>query len=146
MKKILIISGPNLNMLGSRQPKIYGSKTLQDVKEECDFKAKELGIECEFVQSNYEGQIIDWIHQTLEEVDGVIINAGAYTHTSLAIGDAITLYKCPIIELHISNVFKREEIRQKSFISKISDGIICGFGTDGYCLAIDAINKLILKT
>ena len=145
MTKIIIISGPNLNMLGSRQPKIYGLKTLQDIKNNCDEKAKQLDIECEFVQSNSEGQLVDWIHETIEEVDSVISNAGAYTHTSLAIANALILHKCPIIELHISNVFKREEIRQKSFISKVSDGLICGFGADGYCLALDAINMLISK-
>ena len=145
MTKILIINGPNLNMLGIRQPKIYGSKSLKDIKDECGKKCDSIGFELEFIQSNNEGQIIDWIHETVEEVDGVIINAGAYTHTSLAIGDALILYKCPIIELHISNVFKREEIRKKSYISKVSDGIICGFGTDGYCLALDAMNNLISK-
>ena len=142
MKRILIVNGPNLNMLGKREPEIYGSKTLDDVKGECESSAKELGLQVDFRQSNEEGVIVGWIQESAKNFTGIIINAGAYTHTSVAIRDALLSVDFPIIELHISNVFKREDFRHHSFISDIATGVICGFGTNGYKIALQAIADL----
>lgn len=141
MKKILIINGPNLNMLGKREPEIYGSKTLDDVKHDCEELGKSLGISCDFRQSNTEGEIVGWIQES-GGFAGIIINAGAYTHTSVAIRDALLSVKLPIIEVHISNIFKREDFRHHSFISDVAVGMICGLGTEGYGLAVRAIAKI----
>lgn len=143
MKKFLILNGPNLNALGKREPEIYGSRTLDDIAVECHDLAKELGISCEFRQSNSEGELIGWIQESGKEFSGIIINAGAYTHTSIGIRDALLSVKLPIIELHVSNIFKREEFRHHSFISDIAVGMICGLGTDGYSLSLRAIAKLV---
>lgn len=139
MKKILIINGPNLNMLGKREPEIYGKKTLDDVKFECEEFSSSLGIMCDFRQSNVEGEIVGWIQEAGNSFAGIIINAGAYTHTSVAIRDALLIINVPIVEVHISNIFKREDFRHHSFISDIAQGMICGLGTQGYTLAIRAI-------
>jgi len=136
MKKIIIINGPNLNMLGKREPEIYGTDTLEDIKQSCLKKAKEIGLEVDFRQSNKEYEIVEWIQET--DADGIIINAAAYTHTSVAILDALKNYKKPIVELHLSNTFAREDFRHKSFISPVATGIICGFGAKGYLLALDS--------
>ena len=138
-KKILVINGPNLNMLGTREPEIYGEDTLADVEENCQALGEKLGIEVTFYQSNYEGEIISYIQEAKERFDGLVINPGGYTHTSVAILDALTLLDIPKIELHISNIHAREEFRHKSLISPIVDGIICGLGVKGYELAIKAL-------
>ena len=139
MKKILVINGPNLNLLGNREPEIYGSKTLTDIEKEC--KAKFDNLELIFNQSNSESEIIEYIHSS-KNFSGLIINAGAFTHTSIAIHDALKAIKIPKVEVHISNIYSREEFRKKSFISPVVNGIIAGFGTDVYKLAITSIIQL----
>ena len=141
-KKIIIINGPNLNLLGKREPEFYGKTTLKDIEELSNNKANELGIVLKFVQSNDESKIIDWIQGSRNQ-DGLIINAGAYTHTSIAIQDALRLLECPAIEVHISNIFKREDYRHLSYIAPVVAGSIVGLGAHGYVLAIEAISKLI---
>ena len=139
MKKILIINGPNLNMLGVREPGIYGSATLNDVEESLKRLAEELGVEVDFFQSNYEGAIIDRIHEAFGKCDGLVINPGAFTHYSYAIRDAIDSVKIPTVEIHISNVHAREEFRHHSVIAPIAVGQIMGFGIYGYQLALQGI-------
>ena len=136
MKKILVINGPNLNLLGTREPDIYGKKTLNDIEEECKKEFKNIKII--FTQSNSESEIIELIHNT-EEYCGIIINAGAFTHTSIAIHDALKAIKLPKVEVHISNIYNRDDFRKKSFISPVVDGIIAGFGTNVYKLAINSL-------
>ena len=126
-------------MLGTREPEIYGEDTLADVEQRCQELAEKLGIEVTFYQSNYEGEIISYIQEAKERFDGLVINPGGYTHTSVAIFDALTLLDIPVVELHISNIYKREEFRHKSLISPVVSGIICGFGVKGYELAIKAL-------
>ena len=138
-KSILVLNGPNLNLLGTRQPEVYGSTTLADVEAMCADKAKALGIKIDFRQSNHEGTLVDWIHEAKGKHDGILINAGAYTHTSIALHDAIASVELPVAEVHISNIHKREEFRHLSYISKVSVGMICGFGTYGYLMGIDAL-------
>ncbi len=139
--KIFIINGPNLNMLGKREPGIYGSDTLESINEELSVLCKELGVEPEFYQSNCEGELIDIIHSAREKADGIVLNAGAYTHYSIAIRDAISASETPCVEVHLSNVHKREEFRHKSVISAVCEGVICGFGKDSYRLAVMALAK-----
>ena len=141
--KIIIINGPNLNLLGEREQSQYGSVTYNKLKEICVKKSNELGLKVEFVQSNVEGELVNIIQESRKKFDGIIINAAAFTHTSVAIRDALDVFKKPIIELHISNIYKREEFRQKSLISDIVTGGIFGLGIDGYILAIIAIEKLL---
>jgi len=141
--KIIIINGPNLNLLGEREQSQYGSLTFEKLKENCLNKSKELELTVEFAQSNIEGEIVNLIQNARKNFDGIIINAAAFTHTSVAIRDALEVYKKPIIELHISNIYKREEFRQKSLISDVVDGGIFGLGTDGYILAIISMHKLL---
>ena len=141
--KIIIINGPNLNLLGEREQSQYGSITFNELKEICLNKSKELGLEAEFYQSNIEGKIVNIIQDSIKNFDGIIINAAAFTHTSVAIRDALSIFKKPIIELHISNIYKREEFRQKSLISDIATGGIFGLGSDGYILAIISMQKLL---
>ena len=143
--KIIIINGPNLNLLGEREQSQYGSITFNDLKESCLNKSKELGLIAEFSQSNIEGEIVNIIQDSIKNFDGIIINAAAFTHTSVAIRDALSVFKKPIIELHISNIYKREEFRQKSLISDIATGGIFGLGADGYILAIISMQKLLKK-
>ena len=139
--KVLIINGPNLNLLGKREPEIYGSHTLDDVESMCKSKAQSLSMDCSFYQSNSEGDIVNKIHESvLSEYDAIIINAGAYTHSSIAIRDALLNFDGDIIEIHISNIFKREEFRHHSYISDIASGIICGLGVKVYTLALEALN------
>ena len=136
-KTIYVLNGPNLNLLGVRQPEVYGYETLEDVKEKLEASAKKAGYNIKFFQSNHEGEIIDWIHEAREDIAaGVIINAGALTHTSIAIHDALRTLSAPIVEVHLSNIFAREEYRHKSFISQHAVGIISGLGLNGYKLAI----------
>ena len=141
--KIIIINGPNLNLLGEREQSQYGSKTFDDLKNECQKKSKELDIIIEIVQSNIEGEIVSLIQDARNKYEGIIINAAGFTHTSVAIRDALELFKKPIIELHISNIYKREEFRHKSLISDIVTGGIFGLGADGYILAIISMQKLL---
>ncbi len=141
--KIIIINGPNLNLLGEREQSQYGSITFDKLIENCQKKSKELSLEVEFAQSNIEGEIVNLIQDARKKFDGMIINAAAFTHTSVAIRDALDIFKKPIIELHISNIYKREEFRQKSLISDIVSGGIFGLGANGYILAIIAMQKLL---
>ena len=141
--KIIIINGPNLNLLGEREQSQYGSTTFENLKENCLNQAKELGLQLDFTQSNVEGQIVSLIQDARNKYDGMIINAAAFTHTSVAIRDALSLFKKPIIELHISNIYKREEFRHKSLISDVVTGGIFGLGTEGYILAIISLQKTL---
>ena len=141
--KIIIINGPNLNLLGEREQSQYGSITFDDLKKKCIKKTKELKIDAEFFQSNVEGEIVSKIQDARNNFDGMIINAAGYTHTSVAIRDALDVFKKPIIELHISNIYKREEFRHKSLISNIVTGGIFGLGSEGYILAIISLEKMI---
>ncbi|MDA0902190.1 MAG: type II 3-dehydroquinate dehydratase [Proteobacteria bacterium] len=145
-KKILIINGPNLNMLDKRDKNIYGGQSLEKAKNDCSSLAKELGLNVEFKQSNDEGEIITFIQQAVDSIDGIIINAAAYTHTSVAIRDALEIFTKPKIELHISNIYKREDFRKKSFISEVVDAVISGLGINGYSIALLGIDDLIKKT
>ena len=141
--KLFVINGPNLDMLGKREPTIYGADTLESINAELSDICRELGIEVEFYQSNSEGALIDIIHSARENADGIVLNAGAYTHYSIAIRDAISASETPCVEVHLSNVHKREEFRHKSVISAVCEGVICGFGKDSYRLAVLALhNKL----
>ena len=142
-KKILIINGPNLNLLGEREQSQYGSITYKELKQNCINESKKLGLNIEFAQSNIEGEIVNLIQNSIKKFDGIIINAAAFTHTSIAIRDALSIFKKPIIELHISNIYKREEFRHKSLISDIVTGGIFGLGSDGYILAIISMQKLL---
>ena len=137
---LLILNGPNLNLLGTRQPEVYGHTTLSDIHEMCRVKAVATGVSIDFEQSNYEGKLIDLIHAARGTHHGIIINAGAYTHTSIAIMDALKSVALPVIELHLSNIHARESFRQRSYIAPIAVGQICGFGAAGYPLAIDALH------
>ena len=141
--KIIIINGPNLNLLGEREQSQYGSITFKELKEICIKKSKELGLVIEFSQSNVEGELVNLIQDSRKKFDGIIINAAAFTHTSVAIRDALNIFKKPIIELHISNIYKRGEFRRKSLISDIVTGGIFGLGSDGYILAIISMQKLL---
>ncbi len=141
--KIIIINGPNINLLGEREQSQYGSITFDKLKEECFVKSKELGLSTEFAQSNVEGELVNIIQNAREKFDGMIINAAAFTHTSIAIRDALEVFKKPIIEVHISNIYKREEFRKKSLICDVVTGGIFGLNADGYILAIISMQKLI---
>ena len=141
--RILIINGPNLNLLGEREQSQYGSVTFDEVKEKCLKKSKELNIYLDFVQSNIEGEIVTIIQDARKKYDGIIINAAGFTHTSVSIRDALDIFKKPIIELHISNIYKREEFRHKSMISAVVTGVICGLGANGYILAINAMQEFL---
>ena len=143
MKNIIIINGPNINLLGEREQSQYGSITYGDLKNKCIKYSKDLEVDIEFTQSNIEGEIVTIIQKAKRKFDGLIINAAGFTHTSVAIRDALTIFKKPSIELHISNIYKREEFRHKSMISDVVTGIICGFGTNGYILAINAMHELL---
>ena len=143
--KIIIINGPNLNLLGEREQSQYGSITFDKLKENCLNKSKELNLSMDFFQSNVEGELVNIIQDARNKFDGLIINAAAFTHTSVAIRDALNIFKKPTIELHISNIYKREEFRQKSLISDIVTGGIFGLGSDGYILAIIAMQKFLKK-
>ncbi len=142
IKKILVIHGPNLNLLGEREPGIYGSDSIENLNSSIIDRARDQGLECEIFQSNHEGAIIDKLHAARKSFDGVIINAGAYTHYSYAIRDAISAIKIPCIEVHISNVFARDEFRSKSVIAPVCKGSICGFGFGSYFLAVQALAEL----
>ena len=143
MPTVYILNGPNLTLLGQRQPEIYGSTTLADIEAECRALAGELGVEIGFFQSNHEGTIIDQIHEARQKAQAIIINPAAFTHTSVAIMDALNTFDAPVIEVHISNVQKRESFRHHSYISLRADAVVAGFGTHGYALALRHAAKLI---
>tara|TARA_B100000029_G_scaffold491746_1_gene552284 strand:- start:159 stop:599 length:441 start_codon:yes stop_codon:yes gene_type:complete len=143
--KIIVINGPNLNLLGEREKEKYGSVSLEDIKSDCSKYAKKNDVELTFVQSNVEGEIVSLIQSSRDKYSGLIINAAGYTHTSVSILDALMVLKIPIIELHITNIYNREDFRHKSLISKAATGIICGFGTKGYVMAIEAMKNILKK-
>ena len=143
MPTVFILNGPNLNLLGVRDPSIYGHDTLGDIEERCTARAASLGLEIDFRQTNHEGQIVDWIQEARESADGIILNAGALTHTSVAVLDALAAAELPVVEVHLSNIFRRESFRHHSFVSLAANGVICGLGTQGYELALDAMARLI---
>ena len=143
MKKIIILNGPNLNLLGEREKNQYGNFTLKDIEKKCIDFSKENTLKLTLFQSNLEGELVEQIQKSRNTQDGVIINAGGYTHTSVAIHDALKILKIPIIELHISNIYNREDFRHKSLISKLAKGIICGFGENGYIMALKAMKKFL---
>ena len=138
-KPLYILNGPNLNLLGSREPEIYGKETLDDVRARCERKAAELGLSIEFRQSNHEGELVAWIQEARTSASGLIVNAGAFTHTSIAMLDALLASELPCVEVHLSNIFRRESFRHNSYISKGAKGVICGFGPLGYELAVEAL-------
>ena len=140
---VLILNGPNLNMLGMREPSIYGSDTLGDIEAACAERAEGIGLAIDFRQSNYEGELIDWVQETAAQHDGIIINAGGLSHTSIALMDALRTCSLPILEVHISNIFGREAFRHHSYVSLVASGVICGLGGHGYLLALEAMAKLI---
>ena len=144
-KKILIINGPNLNLLGEREESKYGKTTLEEVKKKCESHAKSIGVEIKFEQTNIEGEMVNMIQKSKGNFDGIVINAAGYTHTSVAILDALLAIKLPTIEVHITNIYNREDFRKKSLISRAAKGIICGFGVNGYIMALDSINEIINK-
>lgn len=142
-RKILILNGPNINLLHRRDKEIYGDVSLEKIEQDCQTLASEMGIEVTLEQSNSEGELVSSIQESLDEFDGIIINAAAYTHTSVAIRDALEMFGKPKIELHISNIFKREEFRHQSFLSGVVDAVISGLGVDGYTIALLAISKMV---
>jgi 3-dehydroquinate dehydratase II len=146
MKPIYILNGPNLNLLGLREPNIYGNETLVDLETRCAAKAKALGFTIVFRQTNTEGELIDWIHEAQGKGCGIIINGAAYTHTSVALHDALKGVSMPTIEVHLSNIYKREPFRHHSYISPVAHGVICGFGGQSYELALDGLASIINST
>ncbi|MBL6758885.1 MAG: type II 3-dehydroquinate dehydratase [Pelagibacteraceae bacterium] len=143
MNKIIILNGPNLNLLGERETNQYGNFTLKDIQKKCNEFARQNNIKLSLFQSNIEGELVEEIQNSRTNHNGLIINAGGYTHTSVAIHDALKILKIPIIELHISNIYNREEFRHKSLISKVAKGVICGFGADGYIMSLKAMTKFL---
>ena len=143
MPTAFILNGPNLNLLGVREPSIYGRDTLGDIEERCTARAAALGLEIDFRQTNHEGQLVDWIQEARESADAIILNAGAFTHTSVALLDALSAAELPVIEVHLSNIFRRESFRHHSYVSLAANGVICGLGAKGYELALDALANLI---
>lgn len=141
--KVLVINGPNLNLLGTREPDVYGAETLADIEAKCQTLGGELGLEVEFRQTNTEGEMVDWVQQAQGVADILVINAGAYTHTSVALLDALKATKTPVIEVHLSNIHQREEFRHHSYVSKVAVGIIVGFGGFGYEMALQAAKRII---
>ncbi|MFZ6044637.1 type II 3-dehydroquinate dehydratase [Pseudomonas sp. CR3202] len=144
-RTVLVLNGPNLNMLGTREPATYGHETLADISAQCSRTAAGLGFEVDFRQTNHEGELIDWIHQARGRCAGILINPAAWTHTSVAIRDALVASELPVIEVHLSNVHKREEFRHHSFVSAIAVGVICGLGSQGYSLALQHFGQLFNK-
>jgi len=142
-KTIVILNGPNLNLLGTREPGIYGAETLADIEKACVAHAKTHGLAIDFRQSNIEGELVGWIQEARTKADALLLNAGAYTHTSIAILDALRAFDKPVIEVHLSNIFRREDYRKHSYVSEAATGIISGFGSNGYILGLDAAAKLI---
>jgi len=144
--KVLVLNGPNLNLLGTREPHLYGAETLTDIETNCRARAKALKLEIDFRQTNQEGNLVDWVQQARSVFDILIVNAGAYTHTSIALLDAIKAVDLPVIEVHLSNIHQREDFRQHSYVSKAALGMICGFGGFGYDLALEAAARILTNT
>lgn len=142
MSKIFVLNGPNLNALGKREPGIYGGQTLADIERMCAAEGEKLGLKVDFRQTNHEGVLIDWFHEAGETADGIAVNAGAYTHTSIALHDAAKAIRIPVVEVHLSNVHAREEFRHKSMLAPAAKGVICGFGANSYILALNALRTL----
>jgi 3-dehydroquinate dehydratase II len=140
---VFVLNGPNLNLLGVRDPSVYGHDTLGDIEERCTARAASHGLEIDFRQTNHEGQLVDWIQEARESADGIILNAGALTHTSVAVLDALSASGLPVIEVHLSNIFRRERFRHHSYVSLAANGVICGLGAKGYELAIEAVASLL---
>ncbi|HEX5599006.1 MAG: type II 3-dehydroquinate dehydratase [Pseudomonadota bacterium] len=145
-KPVYVLNGPNLNMLGLREPAIYGAETLADVQRRVESRAAQLGLTVDFRQSNFEGELVTWVQEAREKASGIILNAGAYTHTSIALLDALNAAELPVIEVHLSNIFRRESFRHHSYISLAARGVICGFGSKGYELALDAMADILSRT
>ena len=143
MPIVFILNGPNLNLLGVRDPSVYGHDTLADIEERCLARAAALDLQIDFRQTNHEGQLVDWVQEARESAEGIILNAGALTHTSVAVLDALSAAGLPIIEVHLSNIFRRESFRHHSYVSLVANGVICGLGAQGYELALEAIASLI---
>ncbi len=144
--KVLILNGPNLNMLGTRQPEVYGTATLADIEAACAKRAQDLGLATECRQSNSEGELVGWIQAARVQAQAVIINPGAYSHTSVAILDALLAVDLPIVEVHLSNIHRREEFRHHSYVSKAAQGVICGFGARGYIMALEALAAQLIES
>jgi 3-dehydroquinate dehydratase II len=143
---VFVLNGPNLNLLGVRDPAVYGLDTLADIEARCLARAADLDLQIDFRQSNHEGQLVDWIQEARESADGIVLNAGALTHTSVAILDALSASDLPVVEVHLSNIFRREPFRHHSYVSLAATGVICGLGAHGYELALDAVAALIEST
>lgn len=144
-KPIFVLNGANLNLIGVREPSIYGRETLADIRQRTEARAQALGLRVDFRQSNSEGEIVNWIQEARENADEIVLNAGAYTHTSIAIHDALNAAARPVIEVHLSNIFKREPFRHTSYVSPVAHGMICGFGPKGYELAVEAMAELLAR-
>lgn len=142
---VLVLNGPNLNMLGVREPTIYGSMTLDELETACLERGERLGLSIDFRQSNHEGELVSWIQEARTDHDGIVINPAAYSHTSVAILDALTLAELPVIEVHLSNIFKRDGFRHHSYVSAVANGVICGLGPAGYLLALDAMAEILAR-
>jgi 3-dehydroquinate dehydratase-2 len=142
-KPIYVLNGPNLNLLGAREPAVYGHETLADVRRRCEERARALGLSIDFRQSNHEGELVAWIQEARETAAGVVLNAGAFTHTSIAILDALQAAELPVLEVHLSNIFRREPYRQHSYVSLAAKGVICGLGAKGYELALEAMADIL---
>lgn len=143
--KVLVLNGPNLNLLGTREPDVYGAETLDDIEANCRARATALDLEIDFRQTNLEGELVDWVQQARGTFDMLIVNAGAYTHTSVALLDALKAVDLPVIEVHLSNIHQREEFRHHSYVSKVALGMICGLGGFGYDLALEAASRILTK-
>lgn len=141
--KVLVLNGPNLNLLGVREPKVYGRVTLKEIEQNCLKTGKRLGLVVTCRQSNHEGELVTWVQECLGEMQGIVINPGAYTHTSIALLDALGAVQLPTIEVHLSNIHRREEFRRHSYVSKVATGVICGLGAKGYDLALEALNEIL---
>ena len=144
-RPILVLNGPNLNMLGLREPAIYGAETLDDVRRRCEARAKGLGLSIDFRQTNGEGELVSWVQECRGRAQGIVINPAGYTTTSIALMDALLASELPVIELHVTNIHRREEFRQHSYVSKVAVGVICGLGIRGYALALTAMADLLLE-
>lgn len=142
---VFILNGPNLNLLGTRQPEVYGHETLADIRRLCEEHAATLGLTVDFRQTNHEGDLVTWVQEARNSAAGLIVNAAAYTHTSVALLDALLAVEKPVVEVHLSNIHKREAFRHHSYVSKAAQGMICGFGSHGYVLALDAVARLVLS-
>ena len=144
-KPVFILNGPNLNLLGAREPEVYGHETLEDIRAACESRAKALGLTLAFRQTNSEAELIGWVHEARNEAHALIINAGAFSHTSVALLDALLALQVPVIEVHLSNIFRREAFRRHSYVSEAAKGVICGLGSAGYVLALEALHRLGAK-